>query len=176
MAAANAAYGKIDGLYWMIIGALGTTVTTIVGQNYGAKNTKRVQQSLYIAWLYSALMSIGASLVFMGFGEWIFTLFTNDPIVIEEGMNILNLMAPWLISYCTIEIIAGALRGVGNVIIPTIVTLVGVVGMRVVWVMMTSGAASVTVPLACYPISWTLTSLIFILYFYGFRKGMVSDD
>ena len=176
VAAANAAYGKIDGLYWMIIGALGTTVTTIVGQNYGAKNTKRVQQSLYIAWLYSALMSIGASLVFMGFGEWIFTLFTNDPIVIEEGMNILNLMAPWLISYCTIEIIAGALRGVGNVIIPTIVTLVGVVGMRVIWVMMTSGAASVTVPLACYPISWTLTSLIFILYFYGFRKGRVSDD
>ena len=176
VASAYAAYGKIDGLYWMIIGALGTTVTTIVGQNYGANNEARVQKSMYIAWLYSALMSIGASIVFMVFGEALYTLFTPDQTVISAGMDILRLMAPWLITYCTIEIIAGALRGVGNVIVPTIVTLVGVVGIRVVWVMATANAASVTVPLACYPISWSITSIIFIIYFYLFKKGKVAKN
>lgn len=37
--AAWTAYGKVDGLFWMIMGALGISVTTFVGQNFGAQNT-----------------------------------------------------------------------------------------------------------------------------------------
>lgn len=174
IAAAYAAYGKIDGLYWMAIGALGTTVTTIVGQNFGAKQDKRVKDSLFISWIYGFVIAILASIIFMTCGRVIYLLFTTEATVIDEGMNILNSLAPWLFAYVSIEVVAGALRGVGNVMVPTVLTLIGVVGIRVVWVFVTSGAASVTVPLTCYPVSWLITSIMFIIYFFVIKKGKVS--
>lgn len=174
ISAAYAAYGKIDAIYWMVVGALGTTITTIVGQNYGAKQYDRVQKSVYISWLYAAIVSIFCSIVFVLFGQYIFALFTSEPIVIDNGMMIARSLAPWFISYCTIEIIAGAYRGVGNVLIPTALTLVGVVGIRVIWIMINANAATVTVPLMCYPLSWTITSVLFIIYFFIIKKGKVS--
>ena len=39
-----ATYGKVDGLYWMMINALGISVTTLVGQNYGARRMDRVRK------------------------------------------------------------------------------------------------------------------------------------
>ena len=41
--AAWATYGKIDGLFWMMLGAMGISVTTFVGQNYGAGKSQRVR-------------------------------------------------------------------------------------------------------------------------------------
>ena len=174
ISAAYAAYGKIDAIYWMIVGALGTTITTVVGQNYGAKQYDRVQKSVYISWLYAAIVSLFCSVVFIIFGQYIFALFTTEPIVIDSGMMITRVIAPWFIAYCTIEIIAGAYRGVGNVLIPTALTLVGVVGIRVVWIMMNATASNVGIPLLCYPLSWTITSILFILYFFVIKKGKVS--
>ena len=158
----------------MVVGALGTTITTIVGQNYGAKQYDRVQKSVYISWLYAAIVSIFCSIVFVLFGQYIFALFTSEPIVIDNGMMIARSLAPWFISYCTIEIIAGAYRGVGNVLVPTALTLVGVVGIRVIWIMINANAATVTIPLMCYPLSWTITSVLFIIYFFIIKKGKVS--
>lgn len=168
-----AAYGKIDSLYWNTIGAMGTTITTIVGQNYGAKKYNRVTKELYIGWLYAAIIALLCSFIFIEFGPYIYLLFTNETDVIESGMNILKLLAPWFILFVSIEAVAGAFRGCGNVLIPTIITLLGVVVVRIVWIMFTSSAATVTIPLLCYPISWGLSSLLFIIYLYIIKKGKV---
>ena len=60
--AAWAAYGKVDGLFWMMINALGIAATTFVGQNYGAKKMDRVHRgvrtSMIMAFLMTGLMVV----------------------------------------------------------------------------------------------------------------------
>jgi Na+-driven multidrug efflux pump len=61
----------------------------------------------------------------------LFRLFTNDSHVIEIGCDMLVLITPWYIVYVFIEVIAGALRGVGNVVVPVAITLLGVCVLRI---------------------------------------------
>ena len=63
----------------------------------------------------------------------LFSLFTNDETVIQIGCEMLVLITPWYIVYVFIEVLAGALRGVGDVIVPVIITLLGICVMRIAW-------------------------------------------
>ncbi len=62
----GAAYGKVDGLFWMMINALGIAATTFVGQNYGAKKMDRVHRGGNLAAIMAFLMT-GLMVVFMWF-------------------------------------------------------------------------------------------------------------
>ena len=57
--AAWAAYGKVDGLFWMMINALGIAATTFVGQNYGAKKMDRVHRGVRTSMIYWAFLMTG---------------------------------------------------------------------------------------------------------------------
>ena len=62
--------------------------------------------------------------------------------------------------------LAGAVRGTGDSLIPTLFTLMGVCLLRVVWVMGVAPAYhSLTVVLLSYPITWTVTSVLFVIYY-----------
>ena len=132
--AAWSAYGKLDAKFfgWSAL-RFGIAITTFVGQNYGAgKNGSRTQK-------YPRMPSYG----FYCFRRTcclsdrrtipLFRLFTNDSHVIEIGCDMLVLITPWYIVYVFIEVIAGALRGVGNVVVPVAITLLGVCVLRIAW-------------------------------------------
>ncbi len=88
--AAWAAYGKIDSTYWMIINALGISITTFVGQNYGAGRLDRVKRSVYVCLGISCIITVGLSTILYLTGGYIYLLFTTDAEVIAIGMKILH--------------------------------------------------------------------------------------
>ena len=167
--AAWAAYGKIDSTYWMIINALGISITTFVGQNYGAGRLDRVKRSVYVCLGISCLITVGLSTVLYLTGGYIYLLFTTDAAVIAIGMKILHFLVPAFVTYLCIEIYSGALRGVGDCWIPMIMTALGVCVLRVVWIL-------IAVPLRpdiltvvfSYPLTWTITTVLFNIYYYCF--------
>ena len=112
--AAWAAYGKIDSTYWMIINALGISITTFVGQNYGAGRLDRVKRSVYVCLGISCIITVGLSTILYLTGGYIYLLFTTDAEVIAIGMKILHFLVPAFVTYLCIEIYSGALRGVGD--------------------------------------------------------------
>ena len=164
--AAYTAYGKLDGLYWMMINAFGVSITTFVGQNFGAGKYDRMRRSVRVC----LLMTFGATVLMSGFflllGGQLYRLFTDDAEVIALGMQILRLLVPTYVTYICIEVLAGAMRGTGDSLIPTLFTLTGVCLLRVVWVMGVAPAYhSLTVVLLSYPITWTVTSVLFVIYY-----------
>lgn len=164
--AAWTALGKIDSVYWMTIASFGISITTFVAQNYGAKKYDRVKKSIKICMAIAAATTIVISIVLYTLCPWIFRLFLSDMDVIQIGIKILRMMAPFYISYVAIEIIAGALRGVGDTIIPTVITLVGICALRILWIFIMFGRyPQIETVAVCYPISWVTTSIIFILYY-----------
>lgn len=109
--AAWSAYGKLDAVFWMISTAFGISITTFVGQNYGAGKMKRVHKSTRVC----ILMDLAVSAVLVVFlivaRSFLFRLFTSDETVIQIGSDMLVLITPWYIVYVFIEVLAGTLRG-----------------------------------------------------------------
>ncbi|SET52979.1 MATE family efflux transporter [Lacrimispora sphenoides] len=169
--AAWTAYGKIDSVFWMIISAFGISITTFVGQNYGAGKKDRVYKGIRVCLAMSFTAAIGLSVLLYTFGNYVYLLFTTDAAVIEKGTEILRYLAPTFFTYVCIEIYSGSLRGAGDCWIPMILTSLGVCALRVIWI-------CVAVPLRptietvifSYPLTWAVTSLLFIIYFNWFGK------
>ena len=167
--AAWTAYGKVDGLYWMIINAFGISITTFVGQNFGARQYDRMKKSVNICLGMTAGVTVFLSGFLLLFGEVILRMFTDDAGVLQYGMIMLRLLVPTWFTYICIEIFSSAVRGAGDSIVPTLMTLAGVCILRVIWLMAVVPMRN-TIPmvLLCYPITWTITSAMFLVYY---RKG-----
>lgn len=72
--AAWAAYGKIDVIFWMIISAFSISVTTFVGQNYGAGKMDRVRKGIRVCLGMSFVTTLFLSLFLYNFGQYIFQI------------------------------------------------------------------------------------------------------
>lgn len=164
--AAWTACGKIDSFFWMVINAFGISITTFVGQNYGARKFGRMRKSVRICIAMAVGASISISAIFILFGRYVYQLFTTDAAVVEIGMHMITMMAPAYAIYVFIEIYSGALRGTGDVLVPMLMTCGGVCVLRIIWMMFVVPLKPVIDTIIySYPISWTLTALMFIFYY-----------
>ena len=164
--AAWTAYGKIDGLFWMVISAFGVSITTFAGQNFGAHQFDRMRRSIRVCLRLAACATLVMSGLIFIIGRPMLGMFTDDAHVLELGVSIIHLIVPMWIMYICIEILSGAMRGAGESLIPTLMTLVGVCLMRVFWVcVIVPRFHELRVLLFSYPLTWTITSCLFILYY-----------
>ena len=164
--AAYTAYGKVDGMYWMVINAFGVAITTFVGQNFGARLYDRMKKSINVCLGIAAAVTLLLSGVLMVVAEPLLGLFSDDAQVLEIGLSIVRLIVPTYITYIFIEILSGAMRGAGDSLIPTIMTLTGVCLLRVFWVtVVVSAHHELNVLLLSYPITWIVTSSMFMVYY-----------
>lgn len=164
--AAWTAYSKLDGIFWMIMGAFGVSITTFVGQNFGAFKLERVRKSIHICLAMSFGTTIVLSTLFFCFGPALLSLFTNDSQVLKIGGQMIRFLVPTYITYISIEILSGALRGVGNAIIPMIMTFLGICVLRILWLLLiVPRFPSLNTVMLSYPITWAVTSICFIIYY-----------
>ncbi len=164
--AAWTAYGKLDGLFWMMINAFGISITTFVGQNYGAKKIERVRKGIHTCLVMAFAASIFLSTFLYIAGGLILHLFTTDLVVWQIGLNILHFLVPTFFTYVCIEILSGALRGTGDCWVPMAMTCVGVCVLRVIWIIFVAPLRPDIFTVSfCYPLTWTITSLLFIIYY-----------
>lgn len=169
--AAWTAYSKIDSLFWMIISAFGISVTTFVGQNYGACKMDRVKKGIRVCLLLAIAATLGLTGFLYLFGKPIFEIFSNDAAVLEIGMEILRFLVPTFITYVAIEIYSGSLRGVGDCWIPMLITCIGICLLRVIWILIAVPIKpDIRTVLFSYPLTWIITSILFIIYFHRFSR------
>ena len=164
--AAYTAYGKLDSFFWTVISAFGVAVTTFVGQNFGAQNYDRVKKSVTTCLAMAAGATIFLSAMLLTFGENLYHLFSDDTVVIGYGMQMLRQLAPVYILYIGIEVFSGSLRGVGDSLVATVITLGGVCVLRLIWLLVIVPMnTTLQMILLSYPITWSITSAMFIIYY-----------
>ena len=169
--AAWAAYSKLDSMFWMMINAFGISITTFVGQNYGAGKMDRVHRGVRTCMVMTVLASLGMSFFIYRYGVYGYELFTTDQDVISIGIAMMRYLAPLYVEYVAIEILSGSLRGVGDCWCPMIISLLGVCVLRVGWIL-------IAVPLKrdiytimfSYPLTWVTTTVLFVIYYLFFGK------
>lgn len=169
--AAWTAYGKIDGIFWMTMNSFGISVTTFSGQNYGAGKYDRVKKGMRQCLLIAMVVAICLSSVLYFGGAYVYRLFTDEVEVIEIGLVILRFLAPTFITYVSIEILSGTLRGMGSTFIPMIITCLGICLLRMIWVFIAVPVwPDMKAVIFSYPLTWVTTSILFILYYRHYVK------
>jgi len=160
------AYSKFDALFWMISGAMGVTITTFVGQNYGAGKIDRIHKSVKLmnwAYVFTAALS---SVLFMVFRVPLFRIFVGSEEAITVGCRMLMIIGPFYILNIHIENYSGALRGIGDTIAPMMISIFGVCVFRVIYLSILMPIYhSLDILCLMYPISWALTNTMYLIYY-----------
>ncbi len=164
--AAWAAYSKIDALFWMVINAFGISVTTFASQNYGARKMDRVRKSVRTAYLMAMCTSLALSAIVYALAEPFLRIFSPSDEALQIGISMIREITPLYFCYVSIEILSGALRGMGESLVPMMMTVVGICLMRIAWLY---GAfplnPTVSTLVFGYPVTWAATSIMFIVYY-----------
>ena len=170
--AGNTASGNVDSVIFTCCNTISQTATTFTSQNYGAGQYKRIRKIYFNCLGVSASIAVIFGVALLLFGEQILTIFSSDPEVIELGMVRLRLFALTYIINCFLDVTTGQMRGLGKSVIPMIVTMVGVCGLRVLWVFTVFREyRSLFVLYLSYPVSWLITGIVLIvMYAITFRK------
>ena len=150
----------------MVSTAFGISITTFVGQNYGAGKMDRVRRSTRVCLCMDLAVSFVLVVILIAHRRLLFRLFTTDETVVRIGSDMLLFITPWYIVYVFIEVLGGSLRGRGNVIVPVVITLLGVCLLRIVWL---AGVLKISPTIHAiifsYPVTWVITALAFIGYY-----------
>lgn len=168
----NSAANNADTIVYNVLAAFHTGCSSFVSKNYGAGNVEHMMKSYLIALFYSFSSGVLFGGLLLIFGNTFLSLFTNDALVMQSGMEKLRIMA---FSYCLssfMDCTIAASRGIGKSILPTIIVMIGSCAFRVLWVYtIFAQFHTITSLYLLYPCSWTLTAIVEIAYFlYSFRK------
>lgn len=162
-AAAFTAYAKADGLTWMISGAFGVSITTFVGQNFGAQKYDRIRKGVWVCLGMSMALVGGLSALIAVFRSTILGIFTADPEVIALGAYVMLWTVPFNAIFMPTEVFGGAMRGVGYSVVPTAITAICVCLFRVTWLFTAVARLHyLEMLLLCYPVSWVMTAVVFL--------------
>lgn len=167
--------GNIEGFTYIIVNSLHQACLSFIGQNFGAKNYKRINQVLRTCMLLAVVIGIGVSAIVIVFGRQLLGLYTTDPEVIDYGMvRLWSVIAPYFL-FGTMEVATGAMRGIGYAMTPTLVSLCGVCITRITWVYTVFAMhRSLGVLLLAFPVSWAVTTAIHLVSFFVVRKKKLT--
>ena len=133
MAASSAAF-NIEVLTYDILNSFSQACTTFVGQNFGAGELKRCKRTLALCLLEGIVVLAVAITVFLTFGRTLLSIFNQDPEVIATGyIRLVTVMLSHTFSLLY-ELFSGYLRGFGISVVPAVLTMLGVCGIRIAWI------------------------------------------
>ena len=176
MAGYTAANNMLGFLY-MSVNSITQACMSFTSQNYGVGKLKRMDKVLRDC----AILSISIAVVLGGlaycFGPQILTIYTSDPKVINCGMEILAYTSITYFLCGIMDLFPGALRGMGYSAVPMVLSVIGTVGTRIVWVFgIFPNHRSLSVLFVSYPVSWILTIVLQVVCFYFVRKRVHQKE
>lgn len=164
--AAWAAVLRVDCMFYIVHVAYSQSVAPMVGQNFGAKQYTRVKQIVRTGIIMN-MISMGVVVLFVClFCPQVLGWFTSDQEVIEIGCVLLYSLALSNLINVFINILPGSIRACGESVQPMLITLFSICGLRLfVLVGLVSIFHTMRTVSLSWPISWGVTSVIFIVYY-----------
>ena len=176
----NAAAGNLEGFVYVCLNAFHQTAVNFIGQNVGAKQYKRVMRTLLICLACVAVVGIGAGLLVYTFGPGLLSIYITDSAeAISYGMLRLTMISVPYFLCGMMDVSTGALRGMGASVVPMIISVLGVCGIRVGWITTIFQIPQFHTPQCLYlsyPVSWTVTFLFQMIAFVIVYRKQVKQD
>ncbi|MBQ7834789.1 MAG: MATE family efflux transporter [Ruminiclostridium sp.] len=177
--AGSAAAASIEGFVWVSMNAFSQAAISFVSQNIGAGKYSRINKIAFTACACSAVTGfIFGNLAYI-FAEPLLGIYDPRPEIIEPGMIRMGLVCVFYFSCGLMDCCVGAIRGMGYAVTPTIVSLIGACGLRLLWI-----ATIFQIPeyhtefmlFLSYPLSWGITFIVHLICFVIMRRKFPKTD
>ena len=179
MAASSAAY-NLEIITYDILNSFSQACTTFVGQNFGAGDMKRCSKTLALCIVEGLVVLAAAIMLILFFGHSLLALFNSDPQVVSTGYIRLMAIVRAHVFSLLYEVMSGYLRGLGISMVPAILTIIGVCGIRFMWVQFVFPQdPTFQTIMNVYPVSLSTTAfMVFcaLLYYTHKRKKKLSQN
>ena len=171
--AGNSAAANIEGFVYVAMNSFYQAVLSFMSQNFGAGNYKRLNKILITGELCVTAVGLLLGNLAVIFGEPLLRIYSDSPEVIAAGMVRLRYISR-LYALCGImDVLVGALRGIGCSIMPMIVSVIGACGLRLLWIATVFAMPeyhSVETVYLSYPITWIITASVHLICYIIVRK------
>ena len=174
---ACAAYARIQGFAFLPITSFSMSLTTYIGQNLGAREYDRARKGARFGIWCSMIMAEIIGVILYVFARPLTAFFISDPesIAIAVRQSQIESLFFFLLSYS--HCLAGIFRGAGKATVPMFVMLGVWCVFRIAYITVAMMIDhNITWLFWAYPITWTISSIIYLIYFYksdwlhGFEK------
>ena len=172
--AGNSAGANVENFVYIGVMAFTQACITFTSQNIGAKNYGRIKEIFKTTMILTILASGTIGFTVWYFGEFFLSFYTNDAAVIEAGMIRMSYVGLFLVINGILDVFVSSMRGMGYSTLPTIVMIAGICGVRLSWLWIVFPMfRELSVIYMCFPISWTITSLIQCFFWLKCHKKMM---
>ncbi|MBR5091544.1 MAG: MATE family efflux transporter, partial [Ruminiclostridium sp.] len=177
--AGSAAAASIEGFIWVSMNAFSQGALTFTSANIGAGKYSRVNRIAVISCACAATAGLVFGNLAYLLGRPLLGIYDPRPEVIEAGLVRMSLVCTM---YCTcglMDCIVGSIRGMQYAVTPTIVSMLGACGLRILWIF-----TGFTLPefhtefwlFMSYPASWIITFLVHLICFFFMRRKLPASD
>ena len=159
-------YSKVEGFAFLPITCFAMALSTFVGQNLGARQYDRVKKGVRFGILCSVVLAelMGVAIFFLG--PHLIALFNSTPDVVDFGTRQAKLEAFAYFLLAFSHCIAGIMRGAGKAMVPMFTMLVSWCLVRIAYItIVIRYIPKIEVVFSAYPLTWFISSVIFLVYF-----------
>lgn len=173
--AGNSAAANLEGFIYFAMNAFYQATISFTSQNVGARRIKRIDKVITRGELCVVAVGLVLGLLTVTFGRTLLGIYSPSDAVIDAGMERLKIIAMTYALCGAMDVMVGSLRGMGCSVTPMLVSLVGVCGIRIIWL-----ATIFQIPkyhtmhmlFLTYPFTWILTLTAHIITFLIVRKKL----
>lgn len=165
------AANNLFGFLYVSTNSITQACMSFTSQNYGVGKWKRMDRVLFDCMILSVavMLTLGGGMYF--FGPEVLKIYTTNPRVISCGMEVLTYTTLTYFLCGIMDLLPGALRGMGYSSVPMILSIIGTVGTRIVWIFgIFPNHRSLDILFISYPVSWIITIVLQVICFYFVRR------
>lgn len=174
--AGNTAAANLEGFVYTSMNAIYQASLSFTSQNVGAHKVRRIVPILVRCLTCVVVIGVGLSALVLIFHQQLLSIYTTDPAVIEYGTQRLQVVCLTYFLCGMMDVTCGSIRGLGYSVTPTVVSLVGACGLRILWIYTIFDLVSRTqfTLYLSYPVTWVITFtthlICFIVFFRRWKK------
>lgn len=175
--AGNSAAANIEGFVYMAMNSFYQATLSFMSQNFGAGQYKRLNKILACGELCVVAVGLVLGNAAVLFGNQLLSIYSDSPEVIAAGMVRLHYISKVYFLCGIMDVLVGALRGIGYSVLPMVVSLLGACGLRLLWiatVFQIPRFHKVEVVYLSYAITWIITAGVHFLCYVIVRKKVTK--
>ena len=171
------AANNIFGFLYVAVNSVTQTCMSFTSQNYGVRKYKRMDRILVDCIILTTVVSLLLGCGSYIFGNELLKIYTEDPSVIQCGLEILSYTTVTYFLCGLMDLFPGPMRGMGRSAVPMLLSIIGTVGTRIIWIFVFfPHHRTLSFLFLSYPLSWILTIILQVICFYFVREKVYKES
>ena len=171
------AANNIFGFLYVSVNSVTQACMSFTSQNYGVRKFKRMDRVLIDCMILTVIVgtALGGGAYILG--PELLHIYTEQNAVVRCGVEILSYTTVTYFMCGLMDLFPGALRGMGYSTVPMLLSIIGTVGIRIIWIfVLFPSHRTLSFLFVSYPVSWLATIIMQVICFYFVRRKVQQKN